>query len=46
LSFESQDATHTLGSLRVYIHGIHTRWDPKVCVASCDSNDKNMPEDD
>ena len=23
MSFESQDAVHTLGSHRVYIHGIH-----------------------
>ena len=22
------------------------RWDPKVCIASCDSIDKNRPEDD
>ena len=25
---------------------IQTRWDPKVCIASCDSNEKNKPEDD
>ena len=24
----------------------YIKWDPKVCVASCDSNDKNTPEDD
>ena len=37
-----------LGSHRVYIHGIHKikSWDPEVCIASCDSNDKNRPEDD
>jgi len=23
-----------------------TLWDPKVCIASCDSIDKNRPEDD
>jgi len=25
---------------------VFTRWDPKVCIAYCDSNDKKRPEDD
>jgi len=25
---------------------VFTRWDPKVCIVSCDSIDKNRPEDD
>jgi len=41
LSIVSQDAMHTLGSHRVYIHRIHqTQWDPKVSIASCDTIDK------
>jgi len=31
LSFESQDAMHTLGSHRVYIHGIHKIKSQATC---------------
>jgi len=31
---------------RLVIFIVQTRWDPKVCIAPCDSIDKNRPEDD
>jgi len=40
LSIVSQDAMHTLRSHRAYIHGIHPRWDPELCLAYCDRIDK------